>query len=498
LKPTLDECDEAETSRLTGAASWALASLSLSTLMPSLDTSIANVALPTLERSFAASFQEVQWIVLAYLLAITTLIVGVGRLGDVIGRRRLLLAGILLFTLASLLCGIAPTLASLIAARAAQGLGAAVMMALTVALVRETVPRARMGSTMGLLGSMSAIGTSLGPSLGGMLIGAFGWRVIFLVNIPIGLANLLLAQRYLPVDRPAMKSDGARFDVVGTFLLALTLAAYALATTVGGGSFGPANVALLAAAALGGGLFVLAERRAASPLLRLAMFRDPTLSAGLAMSLIVAAVAITTLVVGSFYLSRALGLEAARVGLVMSVGPLVAALTGVPAGRVVDRLGAGRITLIGLLGMAAGLFGLSLMPTGFGVAGYLAPLVIVTVGYALFQAANGTAVMTDVSAERRGVVSGMLSLSRNLGLITGTSVLGAVFAFASGTSEIMTATPEAVALGMRITFAVAALLIVAALAIAAAGRAFAVRLARDPEKWPHFSDKLTTGKADPV
>jgi MFS family permease len=193
------------------------------------------------------------------------------------------------------------------------------------------------------------------------------------------------------------------------------------------------------------------------------------------MSLIVAAVAITTLVVGSFYLSRALGLEAARVGLVMSVGPLVAALTGVPAGRIVDRLGAGRIAVAGLIAMAAGLLGLSLMPTGFGVAGYLAPLVVVTAGYALFQAANGTTVMRDVSPERRGVVSGMLSLSRNLGLVTGTSALGAVFAFASGTSEIMTATPEAVALGMRITFTVAALLIVAALAIAAASRAFAPR-----------------------
>src|SRR5437660_63270 len=142
---------------------WALASLSLSMLMPSLDTSIANAGLPTLARAFTASFQAVQWIVLAYLLAITTLIVGVGRFGDLIGRRRLLLAGIVLFTVASALCGVAPALWVLIAARAAQGLGAAVMMALTIACVSETVPQERTGRTMGLLGTMSAIGTTLGP-----------------------------------------------------------------------------------------------------------------------------------------------------------------------------------------------------------------------------------------------------------------------------------------------------------------------------------------------
>src|SRR5712692_10407448 len=169
---------------------WALASLSLSMLMPSLDTSIANVGLPTLAHAFTASFQDVQWIVLAYLLAITALIVSVGRLGDIIGRRRLLLGGISLFTAASLLCGVAPTLWLLITARAAQGLGAAVMMALTVALVGETVPKEKTGSAMGLLGTMSAIGTALGPSLGGVLIAGLGWRAIFLVNVPLGISDV--------------------------------------------------------------------------------------------------------------------------------------------------------------------------------------------------------------------------------------------------------------------------------------------------------------------
>jgi EmrB/QacA subfamily drug resistance transporter len=432
---------------------WVLASLALCMLLPSLGISVANVALPTLAEAFAASFQQVQWVVLAYLLAVTTLIVSVGRLGDLIGRRRLLMTGIFLFTAASGLCAVAPDLRLLIAARAAQGLGAAVMMALTMAFVGEAVPKARTGSAMGLLGTMSAAGTALGPSLGGILIAGFGWQAIFLLNVPLGVLALVLAQRHLPAERRA--SQAAGFDSVGTLLLALTLAAYAAAMTIGRGSFGPVNLALLGVAALGVGLFVLAETRAASPLIRLTRFRDPLLSASLAASLLVSTVMMATLVVGPFYLARALGLDTALVGIVMSVGPVVAALTGVPAGRIVDRFGTRRMTAGGLAGMVAGCSALGMAPATLGIVGYVIPMVVITAGYALFQAANNTAVMTDVAAEQRGVISGMLNLSRNLGLITGASVMGAVFAVG----------------GMQITFGVAAALVAVALVIALASAA---------------------------
>ena len=472
MKTISAEHDEtvARSAQRTPPVRWALASLSLSMLLSALGTSIANVALPTLAQAFTATFQEVQWVVLAYLLAITTLIVSVGRLGDLTGRRRLLLAGIFLFTAASVLSGLAPTLGLLIGARAVQGLGAAIMMALTMAFVGEMVPKEKTGSAMGLLGTMSAIGTALGPSLGGILIAGLGWRAIFFINVPLGILALLLAYRYLPVDRREPKTDRARFDSVGTLLLALTLGAYALAMTMGHGSFGRLNLALLLAAVFGVALFVAAERRAASPLIRLTMFRNPLLSAGFSTSALVTTVVMATLVVGPFYLSRALGLDAARVGLVMSSGPIVAALTGVPAGRFVDRLGAHRMSIVGLTAMAAGSSVLTMLPTRFGIPGYIAPLVVITAGYALFQAANNTAVMTNIRPDQRGVTSGMLNLSRNLGLITGASVMGTVFALGSSTTNIMTARPQAVAAGMRITFAVAAALILVALAIAVGSR----------------------------
>jgi EmrB/QacA subfamily drug resistance transporter len=467
---------------------WALASLSLSMLMPSLGTSVANAALPTLAQAFSASFPQVQWIVLAYLLAITALIVSVGRLGDITGRRRLLLAGISLFTAASVLCGVAPTLWILIAARAAQGVGAAIMMALSMAFVGEIVPQEKTGSAMGLLGTMSAIGTALGPSLGGLLISGIGWRAIFLVNLPVGLLTLFLAHHSLHGDRPVPKTDRMNFDKAGTLLLALSLAAYALAMTMGRGHFGLLNLALLLAASCGVGLFVCAESRATSPLIRLAMFRDPVLSGSLATSMLVSTVMMSTLVVGPFYLSHALGLNAVGVGLVLSVGPLVAALGGVPAGRIADRFGARRITIGGLSGIACGSFLLSITTTTLGLPGYIVPIVVVTAGYTLFQTSNNTVVMTGLPPDQRGVVSGMLNLSRFLGLITGASVMGAVFALASGATNMTDARPEAVATGMRLTFAVAAGLMVVALAVEVGSRALSGRRPR-PEGGPLPEEK---------
>jgi MFS family permease len=183
------------------------------------------------------------------------------------------------------------------------------------------------------------------------------------------------------------------------------------------------------------------------------------------MSTLVSTVMMATLVVGPFYLSQALGLETVMVGGVLSIGPLVAALNGVPAGRLVDRFGAQRITIAGLIGIAIGCSALSFVPARFGIAGYITPIVCITASYALFQTANNTAIMLDINPDQRGVISGLLNLSRNLGLITGASGMGAVFAIAVATIDITTASPEAVATGMRSTFAVAAMLMVVAMTI---------------------------------
>ena len=397
-----------QTAPPAAAARWVLAALSLSMLLSSLGTSIANVGLPTLARAFGATFGQVQWVVLAYLIAVTVLVAGTGRFGDRVGRRRLLLAGIFLFTLASALCSAAPTLPLLIAARAVQGIGAAAMMALTMAFVTGAVPKEKTGSAMGLLGTMSAVGTALGPTLGGALIAGIGWPALFAVNVPLGILALILARRFLPPDLPRA----------------------------------PVKAAL----------------PPGPPILR-----EPALRAGLAANLLVTAVVMGTLVVGPFYLAGALLLEPASVGLVMSCGPLVSVLAGVPSGRLVDRFGAQHMAMAGLACMAAGTAGLALAPWPV-IAAYIAPLAITTAGYALFQAANSTGVMLLTEAGRRGAVSGLLGLSRNLGLVTGAALLGAVFAQVTAKTNPVT--------GMKLAFGVALVLVLAALVIIRVDRAF--------------------------
>ena len=384
----------------------ALAGLSLCMLLASLGTSIANVGLPQMAEAFAATFAAVQWVVLSYLLATTAVLVGVGRLGDRFGHRRLLLAGLLVFAVACALCSTAPSLGMLVAARALQGFGAAIMLAMTMALVAATVPKEQTGRVMGLLGTLSAVGTGLGPAIGGALIAASGWRALFLVMLPLAALACVLV-RGTPADSDPQASGAGRFSVFATL-------------------------------------------------------HDRALGAGLGMSTLVAAVMMTTLVAGPFYLSHGLGLDPAQMGLAMAVGPCSAALAGVPAGRLTDRCGSYATTLGGLLCMLAGCLVLALMPLD--AAGYIGALVILTLGYAQFQAANNTAVMSNVSAGRRGVIAGWLNLSRNLGLIIGAWALGAVFAW--GTGDIHSALPPAVGQGLHMAFGVASGLVALALLLA--------------------------------
>ena len=390
------------------AGSRITATLALSMLLASQGTSIANIALPALAEAFAAPLALVQGVVVAYLAALTASTLVVGRLGDVHGLRRMYLLGLWTFGAASLLCGLAPGLGWLIAARVLQGIGAAFLMTLALALMRETATRQHLGRAMGLLGTMSALGTAMGPTLGGLLLPATGWRGIFLVQIPLTVAALVLALASLPRD-PGRKI-----------------------------------------------------RRAES----LWAEFDRGLLPNLVINLLVAAVMMTTLVVGPFYLSLGAGLAATLVGLVMSVGPTIAILSGIPAGRAVDAWGARRVLWCGLTLLAIGTCLLAVVPGLAGVAGYVLSIAVLTPGYQLFQAANNTAALAEVPEHRRGTTSGLLSLSRNVGLIVGASVMGGVFAWTIGTGDLAHAMPSAIVGGMRTTFLLAAGMMLVAIMVA--------------------------------
>ncbi|WP_024280501.1 MFS transporter [Xanthobacter sp. 126] len=441
-----------------------LTGLSLAILLSQLGTNIINVALPTLVKSLGVDFGAVQWVVVSYLLVVTALIVGVGRFGDQLGKKRLYLWGLAVFMAASVLCALSTSLPLLIAGRAGQGLGGAILMALSFAFVGEVFPKERTGFAMGVLSTMVSFGIALGPSLGSLALAAFGWQAVFWVNLPFGLLAFLLVSRYLPnaIDAPKHPVPAARFDWLGTILLALTLGAYALAMTLAGkqGFDAPLVLQLGLGALVGLALFLAVQVKARAPLLKLSMFGNALLSTSMVMSVLVYAVMMATLVLGPFFLSKALGLDTRMVGLVMTVGPLAAAIMGVPAGTLADRIGARLAMVIGLALFTVGAFVMSWVSRDGGVAIYIVAILFISVGLAFFQTPNNTAVMTDARPEQRGLVSGLLALARNLGLITGASLMGALFASVAG--DTATATPDLVTEAMRFAFRIAASMAAAA------------------------------------
>jgi MFS family permease len=429
-----------------------LLTLGLATLLPMLAGSMANMVLPALGQVFAVPFASVQWVLVAYLLGITCLTVVAGRLGDRFGRRRLLLWGMALFALASLLCALAPTIGWLIAARVLQGAGAACMLSLALAMVGQLVPPERRGWSMGLLGTLSACGTALGPSFGGLLIGAFGWQAPFLLLVPVSLLALGAGMLGLPPEGALPQRE--RVNLASLSMLVMALLCYGLALTSGG----TLALGLWAGALLVTALFIRRERLDPSPLLPLVLLAEPRLRGGLLASALVASVMVVTLLIGPFYLRGVFDLDMATVGLMISGGPLLAALTGMPAGWLVDRFGVLWVVRLGLAVMVIAALGLATLTAGYGPLGYLLPILLLTAGYALFQTANNSAVVGGASEQARGAVAGLLTLSRNLGQLTGAAGLGGLFATLVGTHNLSLAMPTDLVFGTQVTFALSGLL----------------------------------------
>ncbi|MCO4209144.1 MFS transporter [Aeromonas hydrophila] len=437
-----------------------LLALGFATLLPMLAGSMASMLLPALGADFAVPFASLQWVLVAYLLGLTCLTVVAGRLGDRFGRRRLLLWGMGLFVLASLLCALAPTIGWLLAARVLQGAGAACMLVLSLAMMGQLVSPTRRGRGMGLLGTLSACGTALGPSFGGLLLDVAGWQLAFLALLPIGLLALVCGLSGLPRDEACTEGEG--LNLASLSLLLLALLCYGLALT----STGALALWLGGGALLTTAWLVRSELGAAAPLLPLALLGTRRLRAGLAASALVAGIMVLTLLIGPFYLQGVFGLDPLTSGLLISGGPLLAALTGLPAGWLVDRVGAITVVRLGLLLMSAAAALLAVLSPALGPLGYLLPILLLTAGYALFQTGNNSAVMGGSGGQARGAVAGLLTLARNLGQLTGAAGLGALFAGLAGGGDPATASASELHFAMQASFALSGVLLLAALWLA--------------------------------
>ena len=349
---------DARRGRTAGAAfpsRWkGLAGVGLSVFMFTLDGSAANVALPALAHAFDASLATVQWVVVAYLLALTTLVLGAARLGDRIGRKRAYLAGIAIFAVGGCACALAPSIAALIAARALQGVGAVFLSALSGAIVAQTFPSEERGRALGIVAALVFGGLALGPTVGGFVLGAFGWHGVFLTSVPIALVALVVVARVIP-DLPPVSRRGG-FDWAGAVTLAASLAALALGLTLAQSRGFAALVVLgLIALACGGlALFVVLQKRTAVPLVDLRLLRRPSIGLGLLLALLVYLVLSGSTLVLPFYLAIVLHYSPAKMGMLMAASPLVGMLAAPLGGALADRIGARRLTLFATVALAIG------------------------------------------------------------------------------------------------------------------------------------------------
>ena len=451
---------------------YVMAAVAMGLFLGTIDGSIVNVALPTLVRAFDTQFAVVQWVVLAYLLTITTLMLSVGRLGDMIGKKPLYATGFVVFTLGSVLCGLAPSVYWLIGFRVLQAIGAAMLMALGMAIVTEAFPPSERGRALGISGTMVSVGIVVGPVLGGLLIGALSWHWIFFVNLPVGIVGTWMVIRFVPVLKPA---GGQRFDLVGALTLFLCLMALLMALTLGQqvGFAETIVLALFAASLVLLALFLAIERRIRYPMIDLRLFRDRLFNINLVTGFVIFVCMSGTIILMPFYLENVLGYTPRSVGLLLAIVPIALGITAPISGSLSDRFGPRPIIVGGLLMLLLGFSAVSTLSTGTTALGYVLRFLPIGIGIGTFQSPNNSAVMGAVPRSRLGIASGLLSLTRTLGQTTGIAALGALWATrvlrrAGGTLPAgATSAPAAAQVaGLNDTFAIVVILIALALALA--------------------------------
>jgi EmrB/QacA subfamily drug resistance transporter len=451
---------------------WALLGVGMGLFMSTLDAGIINISLPTLVAELNTDFSTVQWVVLSYLLVIASSMMGVARLGDIFGKKKLYVAGMALFALGSLLCGLAPGVDQLLAFRALQGAGAVMMTALGMAIITEVFPPSERGRALGISGSIVSVGIALGPTVGGVMIGRLGWHSVFLVNVPIGVVALSIVWRVVPPS--ARGGPGQGFDVAGALVLLVTLVCYTLGMTLSQrAGFGDVHViGLLAAAVIGLGLFLFTETRTEQPMIDLGLFRNALFGINLLMGFVMFIV-LAGLFIMPFFLELVKGYPTEQVGLLIAAVPVSMGLVAPVGGALSDRFGSRGISVLGLLVAAGACLLISTLHTAITPLGYVLRVAPLGVGMGLFQSPNNSAIMGAAPRERLGVASGLLALSRTLGQTSGLPLIGAIFAaqvtafggLAPG-AEVTDASPEALVYGVTTTLRIAAGIILFATALA--------------------------------
>jgi DHA2 family multidrug resistance protein-like MFS transporter len=425
----------------------ALAFLAIATAitLAVLDGALVNLALPRMARDLAVDAPEAIWIVNAYQLAVTVALLPFSSLGDGRGYKRVYMAGLAVFTVASLLCAFSPTLEILIAARALQGLGAAGIMSVNFALVRIIYPPRLLARGAGNMAVVVALATALGPTISAFILSIASWHWLFLINIPLGLFAFVASARYLPHT----PSSGRRFDALSAVLSALTVGLFIRSVDLlGTGTDLAVPLAQLAAAVLIGAIFVRRQIRMPEPLLPVDLLRRPVFSLSLATSICAFGAQSMSYLALAFLLQDALGWPVIQAGLLMTAWPVAIAVAAPIAGRLVDHYPPVFVASVGLGLMTAGLVALAFLPSAPPVADLLWRLALCGFGFGLFQTPNNLTIISSVPRLRSGSASGMQSSARLVGQTLGVAAAAAVFGLFADTAPMVVILIAAIVAGV--------------------------------------------------
>ena len=406
---------------------WILLSIGIGTFMSALDASIVNTILPVIRDHFDCTVATVQWTVTTYLLAVSSLLLMFGRLGDIRGQKSVYSAGFGLFVLGSALCGFSPSVGALIAFRGLQAVGAAMLFATAPAILTRNFPANQRGQALGLQATMTYLGLAFGPALGGWLAHALSWRAVFYINVPVGAIGLAWGLYFIP---SADKHGAAeRFDYRGAaaFLAGLIALLLALNQAHQWGWASPPILSLFAAGTVLLIGFVVIELSTAEPMLDLSLFSNRVFSASVAAAVFnyICMSAIAFLM--PFYLIQGRGLNSAHAGILLSVQPIVMAIAAPISGTISDRVRRPNLpSFIGMTILAAGSLLMSLV-TGQTPYYQLAAVFCLTgLGTGIFISPNNSALMGAAPTSRQGIAAGMLATARNVGMVLGVGLSGAV------------------------------------------------------------------------
>lgn len=413
---------------------WVFAAVGLGTFTGVMTFGSVNVALPTIADHFGSDLPTIQWVVIAQTLTISALLLPMGRLSDLVGRKSVYITGLLLLIAASVFAALSPNVALLILSRIVQGVGAAMTQGTAMAMITSVFPDDERGKGIGTHMSVIGAGGMAGPAIGGLLVSAFGWRSVFLVNLPLASIALLGALLLLDAKLFRRAKRGTGFDWPGAALSTAALVTFLMLMT-NGNQLGWLSPLAIAAALLFVGLlvgFLVWESRAPEPMLDLGLFRSRVFSLG------VLAAFMSFLSVGSvrflmpFYLQGVLGFPAGQVGLIMLPTAVTMTITGPIAGRLSDRFGYRIFNVLGLVIAAVGTFAISRVSDSTPVVVIIAALVTQSAGSGLFSSPNSASIFSASSSARHGIVSALLSLVRNSANVTsialGTAVVAATMA----------------------------------------------------------------------